>query len=93
MVNADAPLIYKIYNMKYPDINIQIEYPNKLINADARLVNNSTLFSKASDTSKTFIVAKQLVLRNPAWLHLKANKQPFFYVKFHMTGSGSLAST
>ena len=28
MVNADAPY------MKYADINIQIEYPNKLINAD-----------------------------------------------------------
>ena len=26
--------IYKIYYMKYPDINIQIKYPNKLINAD-----------------------------------------------------------
>ena len=52
-----------------------------------------TLFSKASDTSKTFIVAKQLILRNPGWLHLKANKLPFFHVKFHKTGSGSLAST
>ena len=34
MVNADALWIYKIYNMKYPDISIQIKYPNKLINAD-----------------------------------------------------------
>ena len=38
MVNADAPWIYKIYYMKYPDNNIQIKYPNKLINADTPIV-------------------------------------------------------
>ena len=28
----------KFTKMKYPDINIQIKYPNKLINADTPLV-------------------------------------------------------
>ena len=41
-----------------------------------------TLFSKASDTSKTFVVPKRLILRNPGWLRLKAHKLPFFHVKF-----------
>ena len=40
-MNADAPWIYKIYYMKYPDTNIQIKYPNKLINADTPSEDNA----------------------------------------------------
>ena len=54
----------------------------KFERADLRSERADTLFSKASDTSKTFVVPKRLILRNPGWLHLKEHKLPFFHVKF-----------
>ena len=52
----------------------------------------STLCSKASDTSKSFIVPEVFILRNSDWFHLKAYNLPFIHAKFHSTGSSSSAS-
>ena len=44
--------------MKYPDINIEIEYQNKLINADAQLFGKKSRFGD----SKTFCVSQRKVV-------------------------------
>ena len=57
----------------------------RLERADSR----PTLKSKATDTSKTFIVPKIFIFRNSDWFCLKAHYLPFIYTKFHSTGSSS----
>ena len=52
-----------------------------------------TLLSKATGTSKTFIVSKVFIFRNPAWICLKAHNLPFVHAKFHCSSFSSLAST
>ena len=52
-----------------------------------------TLQSKATDTSKTFIVPKVFIFENSDWFCLKAHYLPFIHAKFHSSGSSGLAST
>ena len=52
-----------------------------------------TLQSKATDTSKTYIVPKVFILRNMNWFCLKAHYLPFVHAKFQSTGFNGLAST
>ena len=52
-----------------------------------------TLFSKATGTSKTYIVPKVFTFGYPDWFCLKAHDLPFTHAKFHSSGSSSLAST
>ena len=47
---------------------------------------DTTLCSKASDTSKTFIAPKVFILCNSDWFYLIANNLPFIHAKFHSTG-------
>ena len=54
---------------------------------------SSTLLSKATATSKTFIVPKVFSFGYPDWFCLKAHDLPFTHAKFHSSGSSSLAST
>ena len=56
-------------------------------------VCNPTLLSKATVTSKTFIVPKVFIFRHPGWSCLKAYNLPFVHAKFQCSGSSSLAST
>ena len=56
-------------------------------------VVDSTLQSKATDTSKTFMVPKVFILRNLDWFCLKAHNLPFIHAKFQSTGFSGLAST
>ena len=53
----------------------------------------STLFSKATETSETFIVPKVFTFGYPDWFCLKAHDLPFIHAKFHSSSSSSLAST
>ena len=53
----------------------------------------STLQSKATDTSKTFMVPKVFILRNLDWFCLKAHYLPFVHAKIQSTGFSGLAST
>ena len=53
-------------------------------------VCNPTLLSKATVTSKTFIVPK--VFRNPDWFCLKIHNLPFIHAKCQCSGSSSLNS-
>ena len=41
--------------MKYPDINIQIKYPNKLINADTPIKERLTRYSSISRSFAYYI--------------------------------------
>ena len=66
--------------------------PQKRILRTKHILLSPTLCSKASDTSKTFIVPKVFILRNSDWFHLKAYNLPFIHAKFHSTGSSSSAS-
>ena len=52
-----------------------------------------TLLSKATATSKTFIVPKVFTIGCPDWFCLKAPDLPFIHAKFHSSGSSGLAST
>ena len=52
-----------------------------------------TLLSKATATSKTFIVPKVFTFGYPDWFCLKAHDLPFTHPKFYSSGSSSLAST
>ena len=54
---------------------------------------NLTLQSKATDTSKTFIVLKVFTYENSDWFCLKAHYLPFIHAKFHSSGSSGLVST
>ena len=51
-----------------------------------------TLQSKATDTSKTFIVPKVFTFENSDWFCLKAHYLPFIHAKFHSSGLSGLAS-
>ena len=53
----------------------------------------NTLLSKASGTSKTLIVSKVFIFRNPAWICLKVHNLPFVHAKFYCSSFSSLAST
>ena len=50
----------------------------------------TTLLSKATDTSKTFIVLKVSILENPDWFNPKAYNLPFVHTKFQSTASNGL---
>jgi hypothetical protein len=51
------------------------------------------LQSKATGTSKTFIVPKAFTFRNLAWFCLNAHSQLFVHTKFQSTGFSGSAST
>ena len=53
----------------------------------------TTLQSKATDTSKTFIVPKVFIYDNSDWICVKAHCIPFIHAKFHSSGSNGLAFT
>ena len=52
-----------------------------------------TLQSKATDTSKTFMMSKVFILKNSDWFCLKGNNLPLIHVKFQSTGLSGLAYT
>ena len=56
-------------------------------------LKSDTLLSKATGTSKTFIVPKVFIFKNPDWFCLKAHNLPFIHAEFHSSGSSSLACT
>ena len=55
-------------------------------------IPHATLLSKATDTSKTFIVLKVSILENPDWFYPKAYNLPFVHTKFQSTASNGLVS-
>ena len=63
------------------------------ISYDFFLIRIKIQWYPAFKTSKTFIVSKVFIFRNPAWICLKAHNLPFVHAKFHWSSFSSLAST
>ena len=70
-----------------------LQLSHNMFYENATCLTIATLFSKATATSKTFIVPKVFTFGHPDLFCLKANNLPFIHAIFHSSGSSNLAFT